>query len=138
MKLISANIFYKVTSFPKMLFLNLLFKFFCVCVQSSLATQLSQAMAELQQKSHIIAELSREATRTEEQANTLERLLTESQQQLLERESEARELRLAAGRREREERGERERLAGELSEEERRREMVEENVRQLQVCPSDV
>ena len=111
---------------------------FSVCMQSSLATQLSQAMAELQQKSRIIAELSREATRTEEQANTLERLLTESQHQLLERESEARELRLAAGRREREERGERERLAGELSETERRREMAEENVRQLQVCPSDV
>ena len=95
--------------------------------------QLSRALAELERRSQTISDLCREAARTEEQANTLERLLTQSQRHLLEREREVAEMRLAGGRREREERGVRERLAAELAEAERLRKMAEESVRQLQV-----
>ena len=98
--------------------------------------QLSRALAELERRSETISDLCREAARTEEQANALEQLLTQSQRHLLEREREVAEMRLAGGRREREERGERERLATELAEEERLRKMAEESVRQLQVRSS--
>ena len=112
-------------------------KNFCITceffAQSSLAMQLSRALTDLERKSETISDLCREAARTEEQANTLEHLLTESQRHLLEREREVAELRLAGGRREREERGERERLAAELAEADRQRRMAEENIRQLQV-----
>ena len=106
---------------------------FSLSLQSSLAVQLSRALSELENKSLTISDLCREAARTEEQANALERLLTDSQGQLRERERELCEMREGVGRREREGREERERLTSELATEERRREITEENVRQLQV-----
>ena len=106
---------------------------FSLSLQSSLAVQLSRALSELENKSRTISDLCREAARTEEQANALERLLTDSQGQLRERERELCEMREGVGRREREGREERERLTSELATEERRREITEENVRQLQV-----
>ena len=103
-------------------------------MQSSLTTQLSRALEELEKKSRTITALSREAAQTEQQANVLEQLLVSSHEQLAERERELGEVKAAVGRREREEREERERVAGEMRQLERQRQVAEENIRQLQVC----
>lgn len=102
-------------------------------MQLPLATQLSQALADLQQKSQNVAELRRDVMLAVEQVNTLERALKTAQNQLLQKEKELSELKVAKIRSEGVSREEREGHRAELTETQRARRAAEDTVQELQV-----
>ena len=59
-----------------------------------MATQLEQAVQNLRQNAHTITELKQQAKRSEQQADKLEKSLTQAQNELLRRDREISELRL--------------------------------------------
>ena len=95
--------------------------------------QLSQALTDLQRSSQTVANLRREARQAEEQADALERALRTAQNNLLSKEKEISELKLAAIRSEGSSREEWEGQRAELTAAQRARQTAEDTVEQLQV-----